>query len=95
LAAIRVDGLVVAAGLVAGEPGDSRPALMDALWNICIVRGILLGTKQQFEDMNQFIEEKDIDIAVDDEVFKLDNVKDAYRKLETQKHFSKIIIKIR
>lgn len=95
LAAIRIDGLVVAAGLVAGAPGESRPALMDVLWNICIVRGILLGTKQQFEDMNRFIEEKGIDIAVDDEIFKLENVKEAYRKLEAQKHFSKIVIKIR
>ena len=95
LAAIRVDGLVVAAGLVAGAAGETRPALMDTLWNICIVRGILLGTTHQFEDMNRFIEEKSIDIAVDDEVFKLKDVKEAYRKLEAQKHFSKIVIKIR
>jgi NADPH:quinone reductase-like Zn-dependent oxidoreductase len=95
LAAIRVNGLVVAAGLVAGAPGETRPALMDTLWSICIVRGILLGTKQQFEDMNRFIEEKDLDIAVDDEVFKLEDVKEAYRKLEAQKHFSKIVIKMK
>lgn len=95
LAAIRVDGLVVAAGLVAGAPGESSPALMDTLWNICIVRGILLGTKQQFVDMNRFIEEKGINIAVDEEVFGLEDVKDAYQKLEAQKHFSKIVIKIR
>lgn len=95
LAAIRVDGLVVAAGLVAGAPGESRPALMDTLWNSCIVRGILLGTKQQFENMNRFIEKKGIDIAVDDEVFGLEDVKDAYRKLDAQKHFSKIVIKIK
>lgn len=68
---------------------------MDALWNICIVRGVLLGTKQQFEEMNRFIEEKGMDVAIDDEVFGLEDVKSAYRKLEAQKHFSKIIIKIR
>ncbi|QDS67550.1 hypothetical protein FKW77_003010 [Venturia effusa] len=95
LAATRVDGLVVAAGLVAGPPGGTRPALMDTLWNICIVRGILLGTRQQFEDMNRFVEEKGIDVAVDDEVFELEDVKQAYRKLESQTHFSKIVIGIR
>ncbi|TID27542.1 zinc-binding alcohol dehydrogenase-like protein [Venturia nashicola] len=95
LAAIRVDGLIVAAGLVAGAPGETRPALMDALWNVCIVRGILLGTRQQFGDMVRFIEQKEVDIAIDEEAFGLKDAKEAYRKLETQKHFSKIVVKVR
>lgn len=95
LAAIRVDGLIVAAGLVAGAPGESRPALMDTLWNICIVRGVLLGTKKQFEDMVRFIEKKEVNVAVDEESFGLGHVKEAYWKMEAQKHFSKIVIKIR
>jgi NADPH:quinone reductase-like Zn-dependent oxidoreductase len=95
LVAVRVDGLVVAAGLVAGSSETSPPSLLDTLWKICIVRGILLGTRQQFEEMNRFIEEKGVDIAVDDEIFELAEVKEAYRKLEAQKHFSKIVINIK
>lgn len=95
MAAIRVDGLVVAAGLVAGAPGETRPALMDTLWNICVVRGVLLGTRAQCGDMIKFIEEMGVDIAVDEEVFGIEDVKGAYRKLEAQKHFSKIVVKIR
>jgi NADPH:quinone reductase-like Zn-dependent oxidoreductase len=93
--AIRQDGLVVAAGLVAGSAKDDRPALLDALWNLCIVRGVLLGTRDQFIDMNRFVEEKRIELAVDNEVFSLEDAKKAYVKLEAQKHFAKVIIEIK
>jgi D-arabinose 1-dehydrogenase-like Zn-dependent alcohol dehydrogenase len=81
--------------LVGADGDGEKPALLDALWNICTVRGVLLGTRQQFRDMNQFIEEHLIEPAVDDEVFALKDAKGAYKRLEAQKHFSKVIIKIK
>lgn len=42
--AVRTDGLVVAAGMVGGAAKNSVP-MMAALTNVCIVRGIMLGTK--------------------------------------------------
>jgi NADPH:quinone reductase-like Zn-dependent oxidoreductase len=92
--AIRVDGVVTAAGLIGGAGDESRPALLDTLFNICIVRGILLGTRQQFRDMNLFIERNNVKPAFDDEVFEMKNTKDAYQKLTAQKHFAKVVIKI-
>jgi len=93
--AVRLDGLVSAVGLVGGPPGAERPALMDVLWNLCIVRGVLLGSWAQFAEMSSFIEKNRIDIALDGEVFEIDRVKAAYEKLDAQKHFSKVVIKIR
>ena len=93
--AVRQDGLVVAAGLVAGPAEDEKPGLMSALWNLCIVRGVLLGTRDQFEQMNRFVEEKGIKLATDDEEFELQSARRAYEKLEAQKHFAKVIIKIK
>jgi NADPH:quinone reductase-like Zn-dependent oxidoreductase len=94
LKAIKVDGLITAAGLVGGAGDESRPSLLDTLFSICIVRGVLLGTRQQFRDMNHFIEENKVEPATDDEVFDLKDTKAAYQKLEAQKHFAKVIIKI-
>jgi NADPH:quinone reductase-like Zn-dependent oxidoreductase len=93
--AVRQDGLVIAAGLVAGTVKDDRPSLLNALWNLCIVRGVLLGTRNQFKEMNSFVEKHKIEMAVDDEVFELKDANKAYERLEGQKHFAKVIIKIK
>ncbi|KAK3064875.1 hypothetical protein LTS18_003088 [Coniosporium uncinatum] len=95
LKAVRLDGLISAVGLVGGPPGAERPALMDVLWNLVIVRGVLLGSRVQFAEMNAFVEKHRIDIALDDEVFGFDQVKEAYEKVDAQKHFSKVVIKMR
>ena len=93
--AVRQDGLVVAAGLVAGPATEEneKPALLSALWNLCIVRGVLLGTRNQFKEMNRFVDDKGLSMAVDDQVFKLQGAKDAYVRLESQKHFAKVVIR--
>lgn len=59
------------------------------------MRGLLLGSRTQFAEMNAFIEKHEIDIALDDEVFGIENVKKAYEKIDKQKHFSKVVIKMR
>jgi D-arabinose 1-dehydrogenase-like Zn-dependent alcohol dehydrogenase len=89
-----VDGVVTAAGLVGGMESIDKPTLLDTLWNICIVRGILLGTRQMFREMNAFIEEYKVEPAIDEEAFELKDTKEAYARLEAQKHFAKVIIKI-
>jgi len=58
------------------------------------VRGIVLGSKRQFEDMVKFIEEKDVRPVVDEKVFGIDEVREAYQWVDEQKHFSKVVIKI-
>lgn len=44
--------------------------------------------------MISFVEEHDVQLAVDDVTFSLDQVKDTYRRLEEQKHFAKVVIKV-
>ncbi|GJC93190.1 zinc-containing alcohol dehydrogenase [Colletotrichum higginsianum] len=92
IAAVRTDGLVVAAGLV-GKKVEPVPMLA-ALGRPCIVRGVLLGSRKQFQDMVRFVEEKDIKPVVDDVTFELAQAKDAYARLDAKKHFSKVVIRI-
>jgi NADPH:quinone reductase-like Zn-dependent oxidoreductase len=89
LKAVRTDGVVIAAGILGSSPGGKDPLLIESLWNVCIVRGVLLGTRKQFRDMGRFIEEHDVQLAVDDVTFSLDQVQEAYRRLEEQRHFAK------
>jgi NADPH:quinone reductase-like Zn-dependent oxidoreductase len=62
--------------------------------NICTVRGVLVGSRLQFEAMNLAIEANDIKPVVDEKVFTLDETKDAYQYMWDQKHFGKLCIKI-
>ena len=52
---------------------------MDALPNVCIFRGVYVGSKEQMEDMVQAIEMNDIHPVVDDEVFDFEKAREAYQ----------------
>ncbi|KAF7562312.1 hypothetical protein G7046_g1830 [Stylonectria norvegica] len=93
LAAVRCDGLVCILGGVGDATADAVP-LFAVLLSTCIVRGFLGGSRGQFKQLVKFIDEKKIKPAVDDVVFELADVKDAYRRLKAKKHFSKILIRI-
>lgn len=95
LKAIRIGGLVsLAAVLGKEEEGTPVPSIMDCLWNGCAARGFLLGTRDQFREMNQFITEKGVKPVVDERVFEFGEIKQAYELLEKQQHFSKVCIRI-
>jgi NADPH:quinone reductase-like Zn-dependent oxidoreductase len=51
LKAIRIDGVISIIGFVGGAPSKDQPTYLDALMNVCTVRGILVGSRVQFEDM--------------------------------------------
>jgi D-arabinose 1-dehydrogenase-like Zn-dependent alcohol dehydrogenase len=59
-------------------------------------RGIAMGSKADFEEMNCYLEEKKVhlDPLLVDRPFSFDNVKDAYDRLESGKFHGKIIIKV-
>lgn len=92
--AVRRDGLVSVVGLVAGR-GDERPLeVMSALWNLCMFRGVLLGSRAMFKDMVQWFHDKGIKPAVDKMAFELKDADKAYERLEKQEHFAKVVITI-
>lgn len=92
LRAIRTDGLVVMAGMV-GKSNEQVP-MLSLMGSNCTVRSVLLGSRQMFRDMLAFVEEKGVRPALDAETFGLGEVKEAFKRLEEQKHFSKVVIQI-
>ncbi|KAL4926761.1 zinc-dependent alcohol dehydrogenase family protein [Aspergillus undulatus] len=94
LKAVRTDGLISLTGLLGGAAKESDPSIMAGLMFLCRTRGVLLGTRRQFKEMNAFIEERGVKPVVDEWVFKFDEVKEAYEYLETQRHFSKVVVDV-
>ncbi|KAH9810497.1 zinc-type alcohol dehydrogenase-like protein [Teratosphaeria destructans] len=94
LNAIAIDGVIGIIGFLGGMKGERQPSFVDALSNICTVRGVLVGSRLQFEAMNKAIEANNIKPVVDQRVFKLEEAKDAYHYQWDQKHFGKVCISI-
>lgn len=75
LNAVKVDGLISVIGFISGDSKE-QPTFMDALAKICNIRGLLVGSRDQFEAMNRCIEANKIKPVVDKKIFALDDLKE-------------------
>lgn len=65
LKAIKIDGIISIIGFLGGFAGEKPPGFLDTLTNLCTVRGLLVGNRDQFEEMvslthDQYIDKADI-----------------------------------
>jgi len=79
LAAIAWEGVISVIGAIGGGKTENNPSFMEILGHGCIVRGVYVGSRQNFEAMNRAIEANNIKPVVDKKVFKLEELKDAYQ----------------
>jgi NADPH:quinone reductase-like Zn-dependent oxidoreductase len=93
LEAIKIDGVISMVGFVGGNSPD-QPSFLDILSNICTVRGVYVGSRSQFEDMNRAIDVNGIKPIVDENVYPLEHLKTAYQYMWDQKHFGKLTIQV-
>jgi NADPH:quinone reductase-like Zn-dependent oxidoreductase len=93
LKAVAIDGVISIIGFIGGME-KNQPTFLDCLNNICTVRGILVGSRLQMEDMVAAIEANDIHPIVDEKVFELKELKEAYEYMWDQKHFGKLAVKV-
>lgn len=77
LKAIKIEGVISIIGFIGGFD-KQQPGFVECLNSICTVRGILVGSRKQFEDMNRAIEANNIHPIVDEKIFDLAHLKDAY-----------------
>ncbi|OJD28509.1 hypothetical protein ACJ73_00073 [Blastomyces percursus] len=96
LKAVRKEGVITIIGFLGGTggKGEKEPSILDPLVQICTVRGIFVGSRQQMEDMVRAIEVNKIQPVVDEKVFSFEKAKDAYQHQWEQKHFGKVVIKV-
>ncbi|CAN9390818.1 unnamed protein product [Alternaria alternata] len=93
LKAVAIDGVISIIGFISGLSKE-QPTFLDCLSNLCTVRGPLVGSRVQFEDMNKAIEANNIHPIADKQEFSLEQLKEAYQYMFDQKNFGKVTIKI-
>ncbi|KAF1985077.1 NAD(P)-binding protein [Aulographum hederae CBS 113979] len=93
LKAIKIGGVISIIGFLSSASKD-QPTFLDCLKHLCIVRGIIVGSRLQFEEMIRAVEANDIHPIIDEKVFKLEEVKEAYQYMWDQKHFGKLCLEI-
>ena len=90
LNSVRIGGHVAVIGVLAGAGEfDPRGILMKAVR----MQGILVGSRQMFEEMNRAIEGNGLKPAID-KVFAFKEVPDALRYMERVLHFGKIVVRL-
>lgn len=96
LAAVRLGGLITVVGFVGGPAQQQPPPLTDCLASLCTVRGILVGSRAQMEDMCRAVEADPDRLrpVLDAKRFRLEELKEAYEYQRSGKHFGKICIDI-
>ncbi|KZT00029.1 NAD(P)-binding protein [Laetiporus sulphureus 93-53] len=91
---VRYGGFIHVIGFVAGVgTGDlgNLPALL--LGKAVTLRGILIGSRTQFEDMNRLITARQIKPVINS-IFEFEEARAAYEYLESQQHIGKVVIKV-
>ncbi len=78
LKAIKPEGVISIIGFLGGMAKE-QPTFLDCLMNICTVRGVLVGSRLQFESMNECIDANGIKPVVDEKVFQLEELREAYQ----------------
>ncbi|KAI0768997.1 NAD-P-binding protein [Trametes elegans] len=89
---IRFGGTISVIGFVAGDADVSQlPGLV--LSKSAILRGIIVGSRTQFEDMNRFISTVKLRPVIS-KVFPFEKAREAYGYKENQMDVGKVIIKV-
>jgi NADPH:quinone reductase-like Zn-dependent oxidoreductase len=78
-------------GLLTGGGGEINPLVL--IPRAAVMRGIYVGSREMFLDMNRAIVATGIKPVVD-RTFDFDRAPDAYRHLESGTHFGKVVIRI-
>lgn len=89
--AIKMQGVISLIGFLGGQDAEKESLALGALLNSFIIRGILIGSRQEFQAMNRAIDANNIHPIVD-KIFTFDQVKEAYQYLLDQKHIGKVVI---
>lgn len=91
LMAVKENGFVGTAGFISGA--DLPLNIHEHKINMSFLRiqGLAVGSAESFTALNRAIEINDIHPVID-KVFPIDQVQDAYRRLEERKHVGKIVL---
>ena len=89
IASVRVGGVVALIGILADAAGQISPT--DLMRKSITLRGIYVGSREMFGQMNRAIEHHGLEPVID-EHFEFENAPRAYRTMSAASHFGKLVI---
>ncbi|KAJ5466290.1 Polyketide synthaseenoylreductase [Penicillium desertorum] len=93
LKCIKMDGIVTVIGFL-GSSDKSQPGVMEALTNICTIRGVFVGSRAMLKELVQAVETNNLHPVIDQASFNLDQTKEAFEYFGGQNNFGKVVVKI-
>lgn len=91
LKAVRIGGVIAQIGVLASseQPLQIAPILRKLVY----IKGIYVGCRADFEEMNRAIEQKGLKPIVD-QVFTFDDAPKAFSAMESRSHFGKLAVRV-
>ena len=89
--AVRVGGIIGLIGVLTGVSGATNPTPIMA--KSVTVKGIYVGSRTMFADMNRAIETHKLKPVID-KIFDFKDARSAYHTMRGAKHFGKLVIKM-
>ncbi|MEM7404177.1 MAG: NAD(P)-dependent alcohol dehydrogenase [Pseudomonadota bacterium] len=89
--AAKVGGVVALIGILTGAAGTVTPT--DIMRKSITLRGIYVGPRQMFREMNAALALHEIRPVID-ETFRFEDAPDAYRAMRAAQHFGKLVIEV-
>jgi NADPH:quinone reductase-like Zn-dependent oxidoreductase len=91
LRAVRIGGVVAQIGVLSqSSDGVEIPLLLHKQVNL---KGIYVGSRADFEEMNRAIAQHKLKPSID-EVFSFDQLPDVLRRMESGRHFGKLVVRV-
>ncbi|KAF2158373.1 hypothetical protein M409DRAFT_61716 [Zasmidium cellare ATCC 36951] len=97
LKSIAMDGVISVIGqrtAQAGAKSQNQLLLSDVFRHPCTMRRFMVGSRDQFEEMNDFIAKVGLKPNVDAPVWDFEDAPKAFEHLWAQKHFGNVVIRV-
>ena len=91
LKSVKVGGEVSCIGVLSGV--NASISTIDIIRRSVILRGIFVGSKEIFLEMNNFLDQYKIEPIIS-KIFKFEDTKNAYEFLRSKKHIGKVVINL-
>lgn len=92
------NGTISLVGFLEGFDAEWAPSgIFKLMSKAAKLKGISMGTKKDFEDLNRFVEEKGVQLSTlvpGENVFGFGEAKAAYEKLESGRFVGKVVVKV-
>ncbi len=92
MAAARVGGVIAQIGVLGGR--EQGLLITPILHKMLQIRGIYVGSREHFEEMNRALVQSRLRPVVD-RIFSFEETREAFKTMESASHFGKIVISVK